>query len=196
MATNAYLEQPLKEFLDEIASSEVAPGGGSVAAVAVAMAAGLVTMAARLSRTHWREAAGAAAQAETLRHRVTPLVELNVEAYLEAVSILRDRDDSAPQERDDEIGRALDRAAEVPLEIGRAAADVSALAALVAEQGEPSLRADVAAAALLSQAAARTAAALVEVNLTTTEGDARLVAAREFAAAAEQGAGQALASVA
>jgi methenyltetrahydrofolate cyclohydrolase len=185
----AYLKLPLSDFLDEVSSSEVAPGGGSVAAVAVAMAAGLVTMAARLSRSGWQDAAGAAAQAETLRLRVTPLVELNVEAYVDAVAMLR-----APSS-DDEIGRALDRAAEIPLEIARAAADVGALAVLVAEQGEPSVRADVATAALLSQAAASTAATLVEVNLTTTEDDDRVVAAREFAAAAEAAAKQALAAV-
>jgi formiminotetrahydrofolate cyclodeaminase len=184
-----YLRLPLRDFLEEVSSSEVAPGGGSVAAVAVAMAAGLVTMAARLSRNGWQDAAGAAAQSETLRLRVTPLVELNVEAYVDAVSTLRGRGD------DEEIGRALDRAAEIPLEIARAAADVGALAVLVAEQGDPSLRADVATAALLSQAAARTAATLVEVNLTTTEGDERIVAAQEFAAAAEAAAQQALAAV-
>jgi formiminotetrahydrofolate cyclodeaminase len=189
MTANTYLGLPLGDFLDEVSSSEVAPGGGSVAAVAVAMAAGLVTMAARLSREQWREAAGAAAQAETLRQRVTPLVDRNVEAYVEAVSTLRASGD------DHEIGLALDRAAEIPLEIGRAAADVGALAALVAEQGEPSLRPDVATAALLSRAAARTAATLVEVNLGTTEGDDRVIAAHEFAAAAEAAAEQALATV-
>jgi formiminotetrahydrofolate cyclodeaminase len=184
-----YLRLPLSDFLEEVSSAEVAPGGGSVAAVAVAMAAGLVTMAARLSRNGWQDAAGAAAQAETLRLRVTPLVELNVEAYTDAVAKLR-----APSD-DDEIGRALDRAAEIPLEIARAAADVGALAVLVAEQGEPSVRADVASAALLTQAAARTAATLVEVNLTTTEGDDRIAAVQAFAAAAEAAAKQALAAV-
>jgi methenyltetrahydrofolate cyclohydrolase len=187
--TNGYLTLPLTDFLEEVSSSEVAPGGGSVAAVAVAMAAGLVTMAARLSRGGWQDAAGAAAQSETLRLRVTPLVERNVEAYVEAVATLRSPSD------DDETGRALDRAAEIPLEIARAAADVGALAALVAEQGEPSLRPDVATAALLSQAAARTAATLVEVNLATIEGDDRIAAAHEFAAAAEAAAKQALATV-
>jgi formiminotetrahydrofolate cyclodeaminase len=189
MKANAYLGQTVGEFLDEISSSEVAPGCGSVAAVAVAMAAGLVTMAARLSRERWRDAAGAAAQAEALRHRVTALVDRNVEAYTEAVATLRSSSD------DHAIGRALERAAEIPLEIGRAASDVGALAAVVAEEGEPSVRADVATAALLSQAAARTAAALVEVNLATTEGDERIVAAHRFAADAEATAKQALATV-
>jgi methenyltetrahydrofolate cyclohydrolase len=189
MTAKTYLGLPLSDFLEEVSSSEVAPGGGSVAAVAVAMAAGLVTMAARLSREEWRDAAGAAAQAETLRKRITPLVDLNVEAYVNAVETLRVSGD------DHDIGRALDRAAEIPLEIGRAAADVGALAALVAEQGEPSLRPDVATAALLSQAAARTAASLVEVNLGTTEGDDRITAAHEFAAAAEAAAKQALAAI-
>ncbi|MGZ8701526.1 MAG: cyclodeaminase/cyclohydrolase family protein, partial [Gaiellaceae bacterium] len=39
------LQDPVERFLDQIASAEPAPAGGSVAAVAVAMAAGLVAMA-------------------------------------------------------------------------------------------------------------------------------------------------------
>ena len=189
------MELRLTDYLEEIASSDLAPGGGSVAAIAVAMAAGLVTMACRMSRGHWPEAEGAAAQAETLRLRATPLAELNLEAYLSAVAALRGKDDAEPGSRDDEIARALDRAAEIPLRIAEAAADVTALAAVVAERGQPSLRADAATAALLSQAAARAAATLVEVNLTTTAADERVVAARGLAAAADAAAKQALAAV-
>ena len=44
-----YLDLPLGELLDRVASDSPAPGGGSVAAIAVALAAGLAGMAARLS---------------------------------------------------------------------------------------------------------------------------------------------------
>lgn len=172
-----------------MASAEVAPGGGSVAATAVAMAAGLVTMTARLSQDAWREAAGAAAQAEALRTRVTAQIDLNVEAYLEAVAALGGQDDH-------EIARALERAAEVPLRIAGAASDVAELAALVAENGRPSLRVDAATAALLAEAGARAAAAIVEVNLATTADDQRVAAAQAFAAASRSAAERALASVA
>jgi methenyltetrahydrofolate cyclohydrolase len=193
-STGGYLERPLDDFLAEVASSELLPGGGFVAAIAVAMAAGLVTMVARLSREHWPEAKGAVAQAEALRSRVTPLAEQNAEAYAEAVAALRQKGDQS-ERRDEAIAQALERAAEIPLQIGEAASDVSALAATVAERGEPSLRADAATAALLARAGAHAAATLVEVNLGTTTADQRVARARELAAAAAAASEQALAAV-
>jgi methenyltetrahydrofolate cyclohydrolase len=170
----------LESFLDEVASAEILPGGGYVAAIAVSMAAGLVSMAARLSRDEWDEARGAAAQAEALRFRGVTLAERNARAYTEAVETLESGEEPNRGSRDEAIAEALDRAADVPLQIGEAAADVSALAALVAERCEPSVRADVAVAALLSQAGARAAAQLVAVNLGAAPGDTRLDYAREL----------------
>jgi formiminotetrahydrofolate cyclodeaminase len=53
-----YLNLSLGEFLDRVASGGPAPGGGSVAAVAVALAAGLSGMAARLSADQVADSAG------------------------------------------------------------------------------------------------------------------------------------------
>jgi formiminotetrahydrofolate cyclodeaminase len=184
LAPHGRPELSLEGFLDEIASAEVLPGGGYVAAIAVAMAAGLVAMAARLSRDQWPEARGAAAQAEALRFRGVSLAERNARAYTNALTALRGDEGSESvggESRDDLIADALDRSADVPLRIGEAASDVSALAAVVAERCEPGVRADVAVAALLSQAAARAAATLVEVNLTATPSDPRVAYARELA---------------
>jgi formiminotetrahydrofolate cyclodeaminase len=195
-STSGYLELRLKDFLEEVASSDLAPGAGFVAAIAVSMAAGLVAMAARLSRDHWPEAGGAVAQAEALRLRVAPLAELNAEAYVNAVAALREKGSGEPEARDEAIARALSRAAGIPLQIAEAASDVSALAAAVAEHGEPNLRADAATAALLSEAGARAAATLVEINLATTSDDERVARARELVAAAATAREQALAAVA
>jgi formiminotetrahydrofolate cyclodeaminase len=153
-------------------------------------------MAARLSRDHWPEAGGAVAQAEALRLRVAPLAELNAEAYVNAVAALREKGSGEPEARDEAIARALSRAAGIPLQIAEAASDVSALAAAVAEHGEPNLRADAATAALLSEAGARAAATLVEINLATTSDDERVARARELVAAAATAREQALAAVA
>jgi formiminotetrahydrofolate cyclodeaminase len=190
------LGRPLDDFLEEVASADLLPGGGFISAVAVAMAAGLVTMAARRSLEMWPEAKGAVAQGEALRRRVTPLAEQNAAAYSEAVATLRDRDSSAaPDRRDEEIADALDRAAGVPLQIGEAAADVGTLAALLVERGEGSVRADAATAALFAQASARAAATLVEVNLGITSADERVAQARAFADAATAACERALAAV-
>jgi formiminotetrahydrofolate cyclodeaminase len=182
-APGRYLKLSLEDLLDELASPEPLPGGGFVAAVTVGMAAGLVAMAARLSAEHWREARGASAQAEALRRRLMQLAQQNIEAYAGALAALADGGDGGKAEqeaRDDLTARALDRAAEVPLQIGATALDVGALAANVAEQAEASLRPDVAVAASLAMAGARAAATLVEVNLGTTATDERIERARGF----------------
>jgi formiminotetrahydrofolate cyclodeaminase len=169
-----------------VASADLLPGSGFVAAVGVAMAAGLVAMSARLSIEHWPEARAVAAQAQRLRERVTPLADMNAEAYSRAVALMRGEggDEPGPVSRDDQIASALDRAAWVPLKIGEAACDVTTLAASVAERGEPALRADAIVAALIGHASTLAAATLIEVNLATTAGDERLAEARAQVGAA------------
>jgi formiminotetrahydrofolate cyclodeaminase len=131
-----------------------------VAALVVAMAAGLVAMAARVSGD-----AGGVAQAESIRARVTPLAAEDARAYRAAMEAMRSPSGETAEQRDDAIRRALVRAAEVPLEIAAAGADTAALAASVAEHGHEKVRGDAATAALLAAAAARGAANLVAINL-------------------------------
>jgi formiminotetrahydrofolate cyclodeaminase len=59
------------------------------------------------------------------------------------------------------------------------------LAAHTAERCRGDVRADAVAAAFLARGAAAAAAQLVEVNLTTVEGDARITRARGLVRAAE-----------
>jgi formiminotetrahydrofolate cyclodeaminase len=175
------LDLRLREFLEEIAGDSRTPGGGSAAALVTAMAAGLLAKVARSSGDSWPEAAGIAAQAESLRGRATPLAEVAAEQY-EAALRAREESDGEPGERRDfELGRAYAKAAEPPLQIARAATDVAELAVVVAESGEPALRADAIVAALLAAAAASAAAELVAVNLTASAGDPRVIEAAKLA---------------
>jgi formiminotetrahydrofolate cyclodeaminase len=192
-AERRYLDLSVEELLVELASPSPSPGSGFAAAVAIAMGAATVTMAARLSHD-WPEGRGAAAQAETLRKRVMELASRNAEAYAAALAALKGKEERY-RTRDETLGDALARAADVPLEIGDAATAVAALAAEVAERGNPRLGADCAAAATLAVAGARTAATLVEVNLGTTGEDERLTRAREQIEDAERSLEQAVAAV-
>jgi len=180
-AARTYRGLSVADLLDQVSSPEPMPGAGYCAALALEMAAGLVTMAARVSRAEWGEARGAAAQASTLRDRVAPLAERNVEAYRDAVALLTAAESKG---RDEELRDALARAAGVPLEIAEIAVDVASLAAVVAERGDQALRADAVSAALLAEAAARAAATLVEVNLGTTTSDERVTRAGDLAGSA------------
>jgi formiminotetrahydrofolate cyclodeaminase len=187
-----YRGLPLNELLDEVSSAEPMPGAGYCAAITLELAAGLIVMAARVSRADWGEARGAAAQATTLRARIAPLAERNVDAYREAVGLLARAQSGGG---DEPLRDALARAAAVPLEIAEVAVDVASLAAVVAERGEQALRADAVSAALLAEAAARTAATLVEVNLGTTSADERVTHARDLAGSATAAAQRARATL-
>ena len=186
-----FLGQRLDQFLDAIAAETPAPGGGSVAAVVVAMAAGLVAMAARFSAARWDEAEGLAERADELRRRVAPLAPADARAYEEVLTAFRLPRDLAPEVREDAVANALSHAAEVPLEIAREASEVAALAALVADRGNPNLRGDAVTAALLAAAGARAAANLVEINLWARADDPRRERAREHVTGAEGAARQA-----
>jgi methenyltetrahydrofolate cyclohydrolase len=190
----SFLAQPVDELLDGIASDTPAPGGGSVSALVVAMAAALVAMAARFSLEHWDGAAEAVEQAEALRASATPLAPGDSAAYEEVLTAMRLPKDLEPEVRNTTIGNALARAAEIPLEIAGQAARVAELAATVAERGNPNLRGDAVAGALLAAGAARASANLVEINLGTTASDERVSRARARAAAANAAAERALAT--
>ncbi len=135
-----------------------------MAAVAVALAAGLSGMAARLSVDHLADATGLAEWADRLRRRVAPLAQEDATAYGLVLAAYRNQDDGAPGVRRERIRTALSGAADVPLAIAEAGVEVVEIAARLAREGNPSLRGDAVAAALLAEAGVRAAAVLVEIN--------------------------------
>lgn len=193
MVTGDLLDLRVRELLDAIASEDPTPGGGSAAALAVAISAGLSAMVARAS-SDWPDAGAAVAQAERLRKRVAPLAQRDAEAYEEALAARRLPDRVEPAVRDAAVGATLARAAEVPLVIAEAGADAAGLAAWVADRGAADRRGDAAAAALLAEAGTRAAAGLVTVNLGVTAGDDRIEHARALVEIASQSAREAVRS--
>jgi formiminotetrahydrofolate cyclodeaminase len=189
-----FLESRFDDLLDEIAAETPAPGGGSVAALVAAAAAGLVAMGARFSKRQWEGAGDAVGRAEQLRAHVAPLGDADAVAYEEVLTAMRLPRHLEPEVREEAIGHALSRAADVPLVIAEAAADVAELGALVAENGNPTVRADAVAGVLFAEAAVRAAANLVEVNLAMTEEDERLGRARELVTQARGATARALAA--
>jgi len=176
------LQEPVERFLDRIASAEPAPAGGSVAAVAVAMAASLVAMAARLAH-EWPKASEVVERAEALRSRMATLALADEDAYAKVTEAMRLPPDSPS--RAAELEAALSGAADVPLAVAEAAAEIAALAALVAQEGNDRLRGDALVAAELAEAGARGAAELVAINL-AGRGDPRVRRAQDLAAATQR----------
>ena len=176
------LREPVERFLDRIASAEPAPSGGSVAAVAVAMAAGLVAMAGRLAH-EWPMASEVVERAEVLRSQMAALALADEDAYAKVIEALRLPPDSPS--RTAELEAALSGAADVPLAVAEAGAEVAVLAALVAQEGNDRLRGDALVAAELAEAGARGAAELVAINLAGRD-DPRIGRAKDLAAATQR----------
>jgi formiminotetrahydrofolate cyclodeaminase len=162
------LQESIERFLDRTASAEPAPSGGSVAAVAVAMAAGLVAMAARLAH-EWPQANEVVERAEVLRSQMATLALADEDAYAKVIEALRLPSDSPA--RPAELEAALSGAADVPLAVAEAGAEVAVLAALVAQEGNDRLRGD--------------AAELVAINLAGRD-DPRIGRAKDLAAATQR----------
>jgi methenyltetrahydrofolate cyclohydrolase len=163
-----YLNLPLGEFLDRVAAGSPAPGGGSVAAIAVALAAGLAGMAARLSNGQLADAPELADQADAARLRVAPLARADAESYGRVLDAYRESD---PETRMARVRDALSGAADVPLAVAEAGSEVVAIASRLAEEGNPNLEGDALAAVLLAGAGVRAAVALVRINLSTANVD-------------------------
>jgi formiminotetrahydrofolate cyclodeaminase len=169
-------------LLDAVAARTPAPGGGTAAAWAAALAASLVEMAANFS-----EGADASFErAGRLRTRALELAEVELHAFERVLEALRLRRENP--ERAARVEAARTEASRSPLEIARVGAELTELAGELAHTGNPNLSGDALAAALLAEAAAQAAARLVAINL--TEGPAveessqlaqRALAARERA---------------
>ena len=163
-------DSPLATVLADVASRAPAPGGGSSAAVACALAAALLEMC------------GGEARAAALRARALELADEDLGSYAPVLEAQRlPADDPARAER---LRAALSRASDVPLAVAEAGCEVAELAAERARAGGRALEGDATAGALLAEAATRAAARLVELNLAAQPDDQRVGAARELAARA------------
>jgi methenyltetrahydrofolate cyclohydrolase len=193
------LVEGTQALVGRLAEGDVEPPGGAIAALVAAWAAALAGAAADRSREHWDGAAGARAQAQSLRTRALRLLERGARAHAEAMDTLAGRgrpagsDSERAQLRDWRLGEAVKQAAEPPLELSACALSVAQLAQLISAHAAGEVRADAAVAAQLAAAAASAGAHLVEINL-VVGGDRRpAVHARQLAEAAASAAAQACA---
>jgi formiminotetrahydrofolate cyclodeaminase len=135
-------------------------------------------MVARCS-SKWDDAQGVTAQANAISERAAALAHTGGRAWDDALVALRDAEAASTDDprRSFALEKKLEAAAAAPLEIASLGADVTALAALAAEHGEATYRADAAAAAALAAGGATAAAHLVRVNLGVRADDPRLARA-------------------
>jgi len=171
----------MERLLTRVSSAERTPAAGSAATAAAALAAALITKVARRSREVWPEAGGAIAQATALDSRLwvnAAALEMSYEAATAAL-------ETSNQPR---IAETLPQAAEDSLELARIAADLAELALEAGHHCDQAHHADMTVAAVLAEAAARSGALLVTVNLLSRSDDGRSSEARQLVTRAESAA--------
>ena len=129
----------VKGFLEELSSGKPAPGGGSAAALSGAAAAGLVAMAAKLSKQK-----EIAEKSEKLMKLLMDLIDKDAEAFKWG---------------------DLKEATEIPLQTARYSYEVLKLAEVLLESCNPKVLSDVGVAAKMAESAVEGALLNVRVNL-------------------------------
>lgn len=163
----------IQVFLDDLASEQPVPGGGSVAAFEVAMGAALLAMVARLTLKSkrysavWDRAQAVLDRADALRRRAWQLTQEDTDAYRRVAEVLAlpRQTDAEKAERRRRLQDALKGAAVPPLETMTAARDVLSLAGELVEFGNRSAVSDVGSAVLSAVAGFHAARLNVEINL-------------------------------
>ncbi len=174
-----YLEQPLQQYLDDLASANSTPGGGSASAVSGAMGAALASMVARLTigkaayADVEEEITAILQQTERLRERFQQLMQEDIAAYGKlsaAFKLARDTDEERAA-RTQTIQQRLVEAALVPLETVECSAELVKCCHRIAEIGNTNVLSDIATGALLGASAGTGAAWMVRVNLLSLKDD-------------------------
>ena len=175
--TESLARMPIPEFLGRLAGPQATPGGGSVAALAGALAVALVTMVSGLTA----EKRGLEAVAEEMKairdrgteigERLTPLNsaarDADARAYesVMAAFSLPKADEAQKSERTAAIQAAMKQAAEVPLAVTTECLAAAELATVALERGNPNASSDAAVALLLALSGLEGAALNVATNL-------------------------------
>jgi methenyltetrahydrofolate cyclohydrolase len=170
----------VQDFIEQLASPQPTPGGGSASALAGAMAAAMVEMACNLTvgREKFRdveeELQVVLGRARDLRAVLMQGVDDDTLAYnavAEAYKLPK-ASESDKAARTEAIQKALQYASEVPLKVAQAAHEISQLAVIATQKSNPNVASDARVAVLLANAARDGAIANVEINLQSiTDGD-------------------------
>jgi len=165
--------KPVTTFLDELASSAPAPGGGSVAALSGALGAALVSMVCNLTVGKKKYAdvqediQALLERSEALRHELIDLLEADVQVYTSVSKAYK-----MPRQTEEEkaarraaIQAALKDATAVPMKVAEACVKVLDLCIPAAEKGNVNAVSDAGVAALMAEAGLRSAALNVLINL-------------------------------
>jgi glutamate formiminotransferase / formiminotetrahydrofolate cyclodeaminase len=172
----AGLRAGVEPFIEQLAAPTATPGGGSAAAASGAMAAGLATMVASMSRGkkaylgYESQLSEALARLAQLREELKAAIDADAESYNTVMKAYKAAKDSANGSAS--IAAALRQATSVPLSVAEAAAEVERLANLLRPITNPRMSSDLTTSIALARAALEGAMANVQINLDSLATDA------------------------
>ncbi len=163
------VDKKLEEFLDGLASSSPAPGGGSASALLGALSSALTSMVCRLTENKKgyegvsEEIKEVLEKSETMRKRFTELIDEDTNVFNEVMSALKMHKEDP--ERPKKIQDAMKKATEVPLKTMRECYKALELAKVVAEKGNVNSVSDAGIAALTANTGVLGASLNAMINL-------------------------------
>jgi methenyltetrahydrofolate cyclohydrolase len=166
-------QSSIEHFLDELASRNATPGGGSAGALMGAMGAALLSMVCNLTigKAKYRdvedELSAVLVRTEQLRRELTQMIEDDVESFstvMRAYAMPR-QTQAESMLRTQAIQNALREAIQVPLRCCHVCQEIIELSAVVAQKGNSNLVSDAGVAALAAHAALRSGALNVMINV-------------------------------
>jgi len=158
-------------FVEQLAAPTATPGGGSAAAAAGAMAAGLATMVASMSRgkkaylQYETQLSAAIGTLASLREDLKAAIDADAEAYNSVMKAYKSAKTASAQEGEALIEAGLKQATSVPLGVAEKAREVGQIAASLEGISNPNMKSDLTTAQALARAAIAGALANVEINL-------------------------------
>ena len=167
------VDMGVTEFVDELASDSPAPGGGSVSALASAMAAGLTNMVGVLTfgkkgyEDDWSEIEELSNQAQALKDTFLFLVDEDTRSFNNVMTAMRLPKTSEEQQaaRLEALQEATIYSAEIPLKVMRHSLQIMKLAGRMAEIGNQNSLSDAGVAVLQARAGLEGAALNVLINI-------------------------------
>ncbi|WP_164821549.1 cyclodeaminase/cyclohydrolase family protein [Paenibacillus koleovorans] len=190
----AWLDRPIRRFLEESSAAVPTPGGGSVAALVGALGASMASMAAGFSQgpkyADWAGiVSGALARLAEASLHCEDLLEADIvsfERYRAAAKLPRDTEEQKAARRH-AIEKTTLEAIAVPLQLMEVCRDASRIAEELAPCANKNVISDLGIGSLLFEAAARSAYLTVEINLAAmAESDTRTELARRADALLEE----------
>jgi glutamate formiminotransferase/formiminotetrahydrofolate cyclodeaminase len=167
------LRAGIEPFIEQLAAPTATPGGGSAAAASGAMAAGLASMVASMSRgkkayvQFESQLGGAIARLGQLREELKAAIDADAESYNLVMKAYKSAKSSDGVASDGKaaIVAALKQATSVPMGVAERVVEVAEIAERLKPITNPNMKSDLTTALALAKAALEGALANVEINL-------------------------------